>query len=81
MVTWSREVRYRITWQYYEEGELLKSLEQNYDEDAKMYYITYEENGIVTEEVMEEADYDTKYGSDKELGLEYFPEFDFYSAG
>ena len=56
VVTWSREVRYRITWQYYEEGELLKSLEQNYDEDAKMYYITYEENGIVTEEVMEEAD-------------------------
>lgn len=81
VVTWSREVRYRITWQYYEEGELLKRLEQNYDEDAKMYYITYEENGIVTEEVMEEADYDTKYGSDKELGLEYFPEFDFYSAG
>ena len=81
VVTWSREVRYRITWQYYEEGELLKSLEQNYDEDAKMYYITYEENGIVTEEVMEEADYDTKYGSYDELGMEYFPEFDFYWAG
>ena len=30
---------------------------------------------------MEEADYDTKYGSYHELGMEYFPEFDFYWAG
>ncbi|MDE5933138.1 MAG: hypothetical protein K2H40_11775, partial [Lachnospiraceae bacterium] len=80
-VTWPQESCCRIIWQYYEEGELLKRLEQNYDEDAKLYYITYEENGIVTEEVMKEADYDTKYGSYDELGMEYFPEFDFYWAG
>ena len=72
---------YLIIWQYYEEGEMLKRLEKTYDEDAKLYYITYEENGIVTEVVMEEADYDSKYGSYSDLGKEYFPEFDFYWAG
>lgn len=72
---------YLITWQYYEEGELLKRLESNYDEETKLYYIIYEENGIVTEEVMEKADYDNKYDSYSDLGKEYFPEFDFYWAG
>lgn len=71
----------QVAWQYYEEGESLKRLERNYDEDAKLYYITYEENGIVTEEVMEEVDYNNKYGSYSDLGKKYFPEFDFYWAG
>lgn len=70
-----------IIWQYYEEGEMLKKLERNYDEETKQYYIKYEENGIVTEEVMEEADYDNKYDSYSDLGMKYFPEFDFYWAG
>lgn len=72
---------YLVIWQYYEDGELLKRLEQNFDEETKQYYITYEENGIVTEKVMEEADYENKYDSSSELGMEYFPEFDFYWAG
>ncbi len=71
----------RVTLQYYEEGVLLKRLDKIYKEDAKLYYITYEEDGIVTEKVMEEADYDNKYGSFMNLGKEYFPEFDFYAAG
>lgn len=72
---------YLVIWQYYEDGELLKRLEQNFDEETKLYYITYEENGIVTEKVMEEADYDNKYDAPSDLGKEYFPEFDFYWAG
>ncbi|MCM1385918.1 MAG: hypothetical protein NC231_01210 [Bacillus sp. (in: Bacteria)] len=72
---------YQCIWQYYESGELLKRLEQNFNEETKQYYITYEENGIVTEEVMEEADYDNKYSIYHDLGKEYFPEFDFYWAG
>lgn len=72
---------YFIAWQYYEDGKLLKRLEKNYDEDTKLYHITYEENGIVTEKVMEEADYDNQYDSYSDLGEEYFPEFDFYWKG
>ncbi|MCM1232907.1 MAG: hypothetical protein NC489_22505 [Ruminococcus flavefaciens] len=78
-VIWSETDYYRITWQYYEEGKLLKRLEENYDEDAKQYYITYEENGIVTEEVIDKKDY--KYVDHLDLGKEYFPEFDFYFHG
>lgn len=80
-VIWSLTEHGLIIWQYYEEGELLKRLEENYDEETKLYNITYEENGMVTEEVLEEADYDNKYGSYSDLGMEYFPEFDFYWAG
>lgn len=84
-VTWSEEVQYpgyRVTWKYYEDGgEMLKKLEQSYDEEKKLYYITYEEDGIVTEKVMEEADYDNRYNSERDLGQEYFPEFDFYMVG
>ena len=72
---------YQRIWQYYEDGEMLKRLEQNFDEETKLYYITYEENGIVTEKVMEEDEYDSKYASTYDLGMEYFPEFDFYWAG
>ena len=72
---------YLLIWQYYEDGELMKRLERNFDEETKLYYITYEENGIVTEIVMEEPDYDNKYHSYSDLGKEYFPEFDFYWAG
>ena len=72
---------YLVIWQYYEDGEMLKRLEQNFDEETKLYYITYEENGIVTEKIMEEADYDNKYDDPSDLGKEYFPEFDFYWAG
>ena len=57
----------------------MKRLEENFDEETKLYYITYEENGIVTEEVIEKNDY--KYINYTELGKEYFPEFDFYWAG
>ena len=72
---------YQRIWQYYEDGELIKRLEKNFDEETKLYYITYEENGIVTEKVMEEDEYDSKYASTHDLGMEYFPEFDFYWAG
>ena len=77
----SRTDYYQIAWQYYEDGKLTKRLEVNCDEDTKLYYITYEENGIVTEKVMEEADYDYKYDLYSDLGQEYFPEFDFYLLG
>ena len=70
-----------MIWQYYEDGELLKRLEETKDEESKLYHITYEENGIVTEKVMEEADYDNQYDSYSDLGEEYFPEFDFYWKG
>ena len=70
---------YLLKWQYYEDGKLMKILEENFDEETKLYYITYEENGIVTEEVLEKNDY--KYIDYTELGKEYFPEFDFYWAG
>ncbi len=69
----------KVTWQYYEDGELLKGLEETYDEDVKLYYIIYEENGMVTEEVIEKNDY--KYTNYSGLGKEYFPEFDFYNFG
>ena len=69
----------KVTWQYYEDGELLKVLEETFDEDAKLYYITCEENGMVTEKVIEKNDY--KYTNYSGLGKEYFPEFDFYNFG
>ena len=69
----------KVTWQYYEDGELLKVLEETFDEETKLYYITYEENGMITEEVIEKNDY--KYTDYSELGKEYFPEFDFYNFG
>lgn len=71
----------QVIWQYYEDGELLKRLEETKAEESKLYHITYEENGIVTEKVMEEADYDNQYDSYSDLGEEYFPEFDFYWKG
>lgn len=71
----------QTVWQYYEDGKMMKRLEENYDEEAKLYYITYEENGIVTEEVIEKVDYDKKYSLYIYLGEEYFPEFDFYLVG
>ncbi len=78
-VIWSLTEHGLIIWQYYEEGELIKRLEENYDEETKLYYITYEENGMVTEKVIKKNDY--KYTDYSELGKEYFPEFDFYWAG
>ena len=79
-VIWSMTNHGQIIWQYYEDGKLMKKLEEKYDEDTKLYYITYEENGNVTEEVMEESDYNYQYDY-SDLGKKYFPEFDFYWAG
>lgn len=71
----------QVIWHYYEDDELIGRVESTYSEDAKLYYITYEENGNVTEKVMEEAEYDNRYVSYSDLGEEYFPEFDFYWKG
>lgn len=61
---------------YEKETELA---EKTYGENGELYYIIYQEDEIVTKEVIEKNDY--KYRSYAELGKEYFPEFDFYNAG
>lgn len=66
----------RYTWHYYEGGELLETLELVTDENITGNYLIYEGNGITREEVLtqEKIYY-------KEIGMEFFPEFDFYLSG
>ena len=64
------------TWQYYEDGELMGKLEWIRYDSEYISYVIYEENGERVDEVQinEKVSYD-------EIGLMYFPEFDFYQLG
>ena len=66
----------RYTWHYYEGGELLETLELVEGGNIAGNYLIYEGNGVTREEVLtqEKIYY-------KEIGKEYFPEFDFYLSG
>lgn len=66
----------RYTWHYYEGGELLETLELVEGGNIAGNYLIYEGNGVTREEVLTQ---DKIYY--KEIGKEYFPEFDFYLSG
>ncbi|MDE5698379.1 MAG: hypothetical protein K2I96_13380 [Lachnospiraceae bacterium] len=70
------EQRGSWTWYYYEDGELVGKLEWFHDENEDISYVIYEENGERVEEVQinEKVHY-------YDIGLKYFPEFDFYRMG
>ena len=60
---------------YYENGELLEKLILKYSNGETAYYTFYDrDNHIVDGEFPEEKSY-------SELGMQYFPEFDFYFFG
>ena len=62
-------------WNYYENGELLEKLILEYRNGETAYYTFYDrDNHIVNGEFPEEKSY-------SELGMRYFPEFDFYFFG
>ena len=62
-------------WNYYENGELLEKLILKYSNGETAYYTFYDrDNHIVDGEFPEEKSY-------SELGMQYFPEFDFYFFG
>ena len=70
------EQRGSMTWYYYEDGELMGKLEWFHGENEDISYVFYEENGERVDEVQinEKVYY-------YEIGLMYFPEFDFYRMG
>lgn len=70
------EQRGSMTWYYYEDGELMGKLEWFHGENEDISYVFYEENGERVDEVRinEKVYY-------YEIGLMYFPEFDFYRMG
>lgn len=64
-----------LVWNYYENGELLEKLILEYSNGETAYYTFYDrDNHIVNGEFPEEKSY-------SELGMQYFPEFDFYFFG
>lgn len=65
-----------VTWQYYEEGKLMGKLEWILGDNEDISYVFYEENG----ERIEEVTINKKVYYD-EIGLMYFPEFDFCNMG
>lgn len=65
-----------VTWQYYEDGKLMGKLEWILGDNEDISYVFYEENG----ERIEEVTINKKVYYD-EIGLMYFPEFDFYNMG
>ena len=65
-----------VTWQYYEDGKLVGKLEWILGDNEDISYVFYEENG----ERIEEVTINKKVYYD-EIGLMYFPEFDFYNMG
>lgn len=65
-----------VIWQYFEENIMTKKLELIYHEEDDADHAIYEENGKIVEEKLYDKD---AYYAD--IGKEYFPEFDFYTAG
>lgn len=62
-------------WNYYENGELLEKLILEYSNGETAYYTFYSrDNQVINGEFPEEKSY-------SELGMQYFPEFDFYFFG
>ena len=65
-----------VSWRYFEEGELRETLEMTFDKSSCSGHITYQGNGIIEEE---ELNQENVYY--REIGQKYFPEFDFYWYG
>lgn len=64
-----------LIWDYYENGEFLEKLILEYSNGEIAYYTFYgRDNQIISGEFPEERSY-------SELGMQYFPEFDFYFFG
>ena len=71
-----QEQKNSVTWQYYEDGQLIKKLELVSYGNEEVHHIAYEENGESTEELQIDG---KVYFPD--IGQKYFSEFDFYNAG
>lgn len=65
-----------VNWRYFEEGELKETLTLLFDENSGRGHISHAFGGITQEELLDQEE--VYY---REVGMKYFPEFDFYIYG